>query len=317
MSFAELRNKTFVTEFILLGLSDAPELRIFLPIMFSIIYIVTVTGNLLTICIIAVNYHLHSPMYFFLACLSLLEACFTSLFVPKMLVILVSEKKSISFSNCFIQCYFFYLLLGTDLSLLTVMSIDRYVAICRPMHYATIMTHRVCAQTVLGCWVTAFVLLLPTFILLLRSPFCGPNEINHFFCDGFELLKLSCGDTCVLKLFISIVSFTYLTGSSLVIAMSYIYILFTILKISSRTGRSKAFSTCTSHLSMVSISFGSASFIQATAYENNSRDLNKVVTLVAATLPPLLNPFIYTLRNQKVKKALRDAVRWNTLLKRI
>nr|XP_033780578.1 olfactory receptor 6T1-like [Geotrypetes seraphini] len=317
MSFVERRNTTFVTEFILLGFPSAPEFQTSLPIMFSIIYIITVMGNVLTIGIVVINCHLHTPMYFFLANLSFLEICFISTFVPKMLVIFVSEEKSISFSNCFIQSYFFYLLVGTDFSLLTVMSVDRYVAICRPLHYDTIMSHRVCAQAILSCWITSFVLLLTPFILLVRSSFCSPNVINHFFCDSLELMRLSCDDTSALKLLTSIICFIYLLGSSSVIAMSYIYILLTILKISSSAGQHKAFSTCTSHLSMVTISYGTAIFLQIRMYEHHSKDLDKVVTLVAATLPPLLNPFIYTLRNQKVKEALRDTARRNALFKRL
>nr|XP_033780576.1 olfactory receptor 6T1-like [Geotrypetes seraphini] len=314
MSPVELWNKTRVSEFILVGFPGAPGLQICLSVVFSIIYIITLMGNLLLIVIITFDYRLHTPMYFFLMSLSFLEICFVSVYIPKMLAIFISHKKSISFAECFIQGYFYYLLAGTDLSLLTTMSVDRYVAVCRPLHYATIMSHKVCMQLLVGCWAMGFLLLLVPTILLATSPFCGPNIVNHFYCDSSEVIRLTCGDTQVIQMFILFVCTTYLIGSVLVIVMSYIYILSTIFRMSSATGRRKTLSTCTSHISMVSLTFGTSIFLQLRVLDRNSKDLDKVLRLVASTLPPLLNPLIYSLRNQKVKEALRDAVRRNTLL---
>ncbi|XP_030042602.1 olfactory receptor 6M1-like [Microcaecilia unicolor] len=317
ISPVDLWNRTPVTEFILVGFPGAPELQICLSVVFSIIYIITLMGNLLMIIIITSDYRLHTPMYFFLVSLSFLEICFISVYIPKLLVIFTSQKKSISFANCFIQGYFYYLLAGTDLSLLTTMSVDRYVAVCRPLRYATIMSFKVCVQMLVGCWLSGFLLLLVPTILLARSPFCGPNVVNHFFCDSSEVIRLACGDKHVIQLFILFVCTTYLIGSVLVIAMSYIYILSTIFRMSSATGRRKTLSTCTSHISMVSITFGTSIFLQVRARDHNSKDTDKVIRLVASVLPPLLNPFIYSLRNQKVKEAVKDAVRRNTLLSKI
>ncbi|XP_029437569.1 olfactory receptor 6T1-like [Rhinatrema bivittatum] len=250
MSSVKVRNATPVIEFILVGFPGAPQLQISLSIVISIIYIIALIGNLLMIIIISIDYRLHTPMYFFLLSLSFLEMCFITVYVPKMLAILVSKKTSISFSECFIQGYFYYLLAGTDLSLLTAMAIDRYVAICHPLHYATIISHRVCAQMILGCWLVSFLLLLVPTILLARSPFCGANVVNHFFCDSTEVIRLSCGDKHVMQLFILIVCTTYLVGISLVIAISYTYVLSTIFRMPSATGRRKTFSTCVSHITM-------------------------------------------------------------------
>ncbi|XP_030042408.1 olfactory receptor 6M1-like [Microcaecilia unicolor] len=302
------RNETTVTEFIFQGFPRIPQLQISLFVSLLVIYLTTLTGNILMIVVIWLDYRLHTPMYLFLINLSFLETCFVSLLVPKMLVDFLSEKKMITFNGCMTQCYFYFLMGTTDFFLLTTMSYDRYVAICHPLHYPTIMSNKLCIQLVIGCWVVTSLLLLPPIILLSRLPFCGPKVINHFFCDSSTLLNLACTNTDFIKLINLIISIIVLVGPLLLIVVSYVYIISTILRIPSAHGRNKAFSTCASHLSMVTISFGSAIFIEIRPTGKKSSDIDKAVLMVSSILAPLLNPFIYTLRNEKVKDALRDAL---------
>ncbi|XP_029435494.1 olfactory receptor 6M1-like [Rhinatrema bivittatum] len=307
------RNETLVTEFILQGFPRIPQLQISLFVLLLVIYLITLTGNILMMVIIWLDYRLHKPMYFFLMNLAFLETCFISLLIPKMLVDLLSEKKTITFTGCMAQCYLYFLMATADFFLLATMSYDRYVAICHPLHYSTIMSNKICVQLVLGCWAGASLFLLLPIILLSRLPFCGPNVINHFFCDNSALLKLACAETDFIKLINLVTSIIVIMGSLLLTMVTYMYIISTILKIPSAHGRNKAFSTCASHLSMVTISFGSAIFIEIRPAGKKSTDLDKVVLIVSSTLAPMLNPFIYTLRNDKVKEALRDALQRSAL----
>ncbi|XP_030042604.1 olfactory receptor 6T1-like [Microcaecilia unicolor] len=302
----KLKNETFVTEFILEGFPGSSQIQISLFILLFMVYIATLGGNILIIVIICLDHRLHSPMYFFLVNLSFLETFCIAVVVPKVLLNYVTDRNSISFAACNAQSYLYFYLYATDFFLLTVMSMDRYVAICHPLHYSTIMSSRICISLVLGCWVSAFFFLLPTSILIHQLPFCGPNVIEHFFCDASSMLTLVCADTQLIKLMVMIVASTVLLGPLVLTILSYIYIISTMLRMQSIKGQQKAFSTCTSHLTMVCLVFGSALFISVRPMQSNWLYTNKVVSVVSSIFTPLLNPFIYTLRNEKVKKVLRD-----------
>ncbi|XP_070592925.1 olfactory receptor 9A2 [Erythrolamprus reginae] len=247
-------------------------------------------------------------MYFFLGNLSLLEIFFTSAIVPKMLTNLLAKKKTISFSSCIAQCHFYFFLGSTELLLLSVMSIDRYVAICNPLRYPIIMNSHVCISMVISCWVGGFLHILWPTVVISQLPFCGPNVINHFFCDSTPLLKLSYSDTQLIELVVLLASFM-LVGTLLLITVSYIYIISTVLRIPSAIGRRKAFSTCASHITVVAIYYGSSIFMYAQPAQSSSLEFNKVVAVLTAVVTPLLNPLIYSLRNEKVWEALKGMVK--------
>nr|XP_033780577.1 olfactory receptor 6M1-like [Geotrypetes seraphini] len=304
----KVKNETAVTDFILEGFPSSRQMQNSIFVLLFIVYVVTLLGNILIIVVICLDYRLHTPMYFFLANLSFLEINLISVFVPKALLNLASKKNMISYAACMAQGYFYFYLSTIDFLLLSVMSIDRYTAICHPLHYSTIMNSRVCINLVLGCWVSAFFFLLPSTVLICQLPFCGPNLIEHFFCDTSSVLALACADTQLIKLIDVIVASIVLLGPLVLIILSYIYIISTILKIPSAKGQQKAFSTCASHLTMVSLVFGSAIFIEIRPMQSSWLYTNKVVSIISSIFTPLMNPFIYTLRNEKVKEVFRDSL---------
>uniref|UniRef100_G3TY06 Olfactory receptor n=2 Tax=Loxodonta africana TaxID=9785 RepID=G3TY06_LOXAF len=303
-----MRNQTSVIEFILLGLTDDTELQAVLFLFLLLTYVLSIMGNLTIIILTLLDYRLQSPMYFFLRNFSFLEISFTSVFVPKMLVNIVTGDKTISFAGCFTQ-YFFAILLGaTEFYLLATMSYDRYVAICRPLHYMTMMSRRLCIQLVLCSWFSGLLVVLVPHIMTLQLPFCGSNIINHYCCDYTVLLHLSCSDTY----FIGMIEF-FLTGATLIftlvlVILSYTYIIRTILRIPSVHQRKKAFSTFSSHMIVVSLSYGSCIFMYINPSVEDAATFNKGVAVLNTSVAPLLNPFIYTLRNQQVKIAFKDMV---------
>ncbi|XP_049740847.1 olfactory receptor 6C4-like [Elephas maximus indicus] len=303
-----MRNQTSVIEFILLGLTDDTELQAVLFLFLLLTYVLSIMGNLTIIILTLLDYRLQSPMYFFLRNFSFLEISFTSVFVPKMLVNIVTGDKTISFAGCFTQ-YFFAILLGaTEFYLLATMSYDRYVAICRPLHYVTMMSRRLCIQLVLCSWFSGLLVVLVPHIMTLQLPFCGSNIINHYCCDYTVLLHLSCSDTY----FIGMIEF-FLTGATLIftlvlVILSYTYIIRTILRIPSVHQRKKAFSTFSSHMIVVSLSYGSCIFMYINPSVEDAATFNKGVAVLNTSVAPLLNPFIYTLRNQQVKIAFKDMV---------
>uniref|UniRef100_A0A8C3XNQ3 Olfactory receptor n=1 Tax=Chelydra serpentina TaxID=8475 RepID=A0A8C3XNQ3_CHESE len=304
----EERNQTAVTEFILLGFSSlGDKLKIFLFLALLLTYLITVTGNVVIIFIVWVDHRLHSPMYFFIANLSFLEIWFTSVTSPKLMLNFLSVSRTISFHGCMAQSFFYFALGITEFCLLVVMSFDRYVAICRPLQYATIMKQRICFQLVLGSWVGSFTVI--SLRMLLISNFCGPNVINHFFCDNTPLFLLSCTDTSVVRRVDSILISTLVLSSLCLTMLSYVSILFSILRIPTATGRQKAFATCGSHLTSLGIAYGSCIVLYAAPSGNSSLNLNKGVALLNTVLYPFLNPFVYSLRNQTVKLALRETFR--------
>ncbi|XP_008828689.1 olfactory receptor 502-like [Nannospalax galili] len=298
-------NYTAVTQFILLGLTDDPVLRVILFLIILCIYLVTLSGNLSTILLIRVSPQLHHPMYFFLSHLASTDIGYSSSVTPNMLVHFLVERKTISYLGCAIQLGSGAFFGGIECYLLAVMAYDRFVAICSPLLYSNKMSAQVCLQLLIGSYIGGFLnassFTFPFFSFL----FCGPNTINHFFCDFTPLVELSCSDDSV-----SIVIATISVGFAIVftvsvISVSYIYILITILKMRSTEGRQKAFSTCTSHLTAVTLFYGTITFIYVMPKSSYSTEQNKVVSVFYMVVIPMLNPIIYSLRNNEIKGALR------------
>ncbi|XP_059587760.1 olfactory receptor 11A1-like [Alligator mississippiensis] len=302
------RNRTSVTEFILLGFEILPEFQILLFILVLIFYIATVAGNVLIIVLIIAVQHLHTPMYIFLGNLSCLETCYTCTLLPRMLASFLTGDRAISFSGCFIQLFFFGILIVTEWCLLSVMAYDRYLAICKPLHYAALMTDRFCFTLAAGSWISGFIVVTIGYLFLLQLTFCGPNQIEHFFCDFLEVIKLSCSDTYEIELVAFSFDCIFLLPPFLLTLMSYVWIIRTIMRIPSTTGRQKAFSTCSSHIIVVTIFYGSITIVYMSPTSNTLTALNKIFSLSYTVLTPLVNPLIYSLRNKEVKEAVRKVV---------
>ncbi|KAM6214274.1 olfactory receptor 6C1 [Rhynchocyon petersi] len=304
-----MKNYTEVTEFILLGLSDDPKLQVVIFIFLLFTYMLSITGNLTIITLTLLDSHLQTPMYFFLRNFSILEVSFTSVSIPKFLGAIITGDKAIYFNDCMTQLFFFILLGVTEFNLLAAMSYDRYVAICKPLHYMTIMNPRICTLLVFVSWLASFLIIFPLVMLFIQLDYCKSNVIEHFACDYFPLLHLSCSDTKFLELMgFSCAVFTLLFTLALII-LSYIYIIRTILRIPSTSQRTKAFSTCSSHMIVISISYGSCIFMYINPSAKDRVSLSKGVAVLNTSVAPMLNPFIYSLRNQQVKRAFMDMAR--------
>uniref|UniRef100_A0A452QK53 Olfactory receptor n=1 Tax=Ursus americanus TaxID=9643 RepID=A0A452QK53_URSAM len=297
------KNSTSVTEFILLGLTSRLGLQIVLFLLFLVIYVVTVAGNLGTIVLIQANARLHKPMYFFLSHLSFVDLCFSSNVTPKMLEIFLSEKKTISYPACLVQCYFFIALVHVEIYILAVMAFDRYMAICNPLLYGSKMSRRVCTSLITGPYVYGALTGLMETMWTYNLAFCGPNEINHFYCADPPLMKLACSDTYNKELSMFVVAGCNLSVSLLIILVSYLYIFPAILRIRSTEGRHKAFSTCGSHLTAVTIFYATLFFMYLRRPSKESVEQGKMVAVFYTTVIPMLNPMIYSLRNKNVKEA--------------
>ncbi|XP_069488877.1 olfactory receptor 6J1 [Ambystoma mexicanum] len=304
----ELGNGTSVTEFILLGFPMTPNHQILLFIGLLIIYVTILAGNMVIISIACVDRRLHTPMYFFLGNLALLDICFTTAIVPKILFNLVTGQKTISFTGCLTQSYFYFLLGTTEFLILAVMSFDRYVAICYPLRYNTIMNSHLCSLLVLGSWAGGFLDTIVQTVLTFQLSFCGPNVINHYFCDVEPLIKLACSDTRLIVFLDFVLASLLVLGSLLLSMVSYICIVAAIVRMPSAKGRWKAFSTCASHMTVVFIVYGSCIFMCARPTQSTSLDSSKIVAVANSILTPLLNPFIYSLRNKVMKDALVQAI---------
>lgn len=302
------KNYTVVTEFILLGLTDRAELQPVLFVVFLAIYLVTVTGNMSMILLIRADSRLHTPMYFFLSHLSFVDLCYTTDVAPQMLVNFLSKRKTISVTGCFVQFHFFIALVITDYYMLTVMAYDRYMAICKPLLYGSRMSRGVCISLVVIPYTYGFANGLVQTILMLRLSFCGPNEINHFYCADPPLLVLACSDTYVKETAMFVVAGANLTCSLTMICISYIFIFAAILRIRSAEGRHKAFSTCGSHLTAVTIFYGTLFCMYLRPPSETSVEQGKIVAVFYIFVSPMLNPLIYSLRNKDVKKAIRKAI---------
>ncbi|XP_022348412.1 olfactory receptor 6M1-like [Enhydra lutris kenyoni] len=303
----DLQNQTTVTEFILTAFPMIPKLQISLFVVLLFTYMLTLMGNTVIISLIWADNRLQTPMYFFLSNLSFLDISYTTSVTPKLLACLLEDKKTISFAGCITQIYFFFFLGTVEFILLVVMSFDRYVAICNPLRYTIIMNSRVCLLLVLGCWVGAFFSVLCPIIVVSGLPYCY-GEISHFFCDIAPLLQAACIDTHFIEMMSFLLSSFVLLTSLIITIVSYTYIISTILRIPSAQGRRKAFSTCASHITVVSIAYGSNIFMYVRPSQSHSLEFDKVTAVMTIMVTPLLNPFIYSLRNEKVKEVLRDAV---------
>nr|XP_003418320.1 olfactory receptor 6X1-like [Loxodonta africana] len=303
-----MRNGTAITEFILIGFPGIQGLQIPLFIVIFLIYILTLGGNGLIIIIVWAEPRLQIPMYFFLCNLSFLEIWYTTTVIPKLLETFVVARTVICIPCCLLQAFFHFFLGTTEFLILTVMSFDRYLAICKPLHYPTIMTSNLCLRLALSSWVAGFTIIFCQTLPLIQVPFCGNNVINHFYCDVGPILKAACTDTTLLELLSLLATSLVIPGSLFFTTISYICILSTILQISSATGRQKAFSTCASHLTVVSLLYGAALFMYLRPTTHSSFNINKVVSVLNTILTPLLNPFIYTIRNKEVKGALMKAM---------
>ncbi|KFV18957.1 Olfactory receptor 6B1, partial [Tauraco erythrolophus] len=298
-------NSTKFREFILLGFPTILELQMLLFVIFLVAYILTILENILIILLIKMNHQLHKPMYFFLSNLSFLEAWYISVTVPKLLVSFLVESKSISFGGCMAQLYFFTSLICTECVLLSVMAYDRYVAICIPLRYPVIMNHWLCMQLATFSWLIGFFASMLKVFFISQVSFCGSNVINHFFCDISPLLNMSCADMTMAEIVDFILALLILLVPLSVTIISYMCIISTILHIHTAQGRKKAFSTCVSHLTVVIVFFSATLFMYARPKRIHPFDLNKLVSLVYTIVTPMLNPFIYCLRNQEVKGALK------------
>ncbi|XP_029435653.1 olfactory receptor 5V1-like [Rhinatrema bivittatum] len=304
-----MENHTDVTEFLILGFSEFPELQFPLFVLFSVLYLIAVLGNLLIICIICADRHLHIPMYFFLANLSVLDISSLTVTVPKLLTILLTGNKTISFSECIIQMYWFLTGLGIEFLLLTAMAYDRYVAICNPLRYTIVMNRKVCVLLAVISWLTGFLEVIPHAIVTSQLSFCESKTINHIFCDLTALIKLSCTETSVIEMMTFAEGvFTAFTPFLLTLT-SYVFIISTILKIRSKEGKSKAFSTCSSHLTVIILLYGSIIGVYNQPRSVDSTHENKLITVIYIIIIPLLNPLIYSLRSKELKAALRKVIR--------
>ncbi|XP_011382362.1 olfactory receptor 5M8-like [Pteropus vampyrus] len=298
------RNFTSVTEFILLGLTRRLESQILLFFLFLVIYMATLVGNVGMIVLIQVNARLHTPMYFFLSHLSFVDLCFSSNVTPKMLEIFLSKKKTISYPACLVQCYLFIALVHVEIYILAVMAFDRYMAICNPLLYGSKMSRSVCTSLITVPYVYGALTGLMETMWTYNLAFCGPNEINHFYCADPPLIKLACSDTYNKELSMFVVAGFNLSFSLLIILISYVYIFPSILRIHSTEGRHKAFSTCGSHLTAVTIFYATLFFMYLRPPSKDSVEQGKMVAVFYTTIIPMLNPMIYSLRNKDVKEAL-------------
>ncbi|XP_051822191.1 olfactory receptor 5F1-like [Antechinus flavipes] len=302
------KNYTTVTEFILLGLTDSPELQIILFILFLVIYTLTLVGNSGMIILIKIDSQLHTPMYFFLTNLSFNDIFYSSTITPKMLVDLLSERKVISFAGCFLQLYVFIALTTTECILFGLMAYDRYVAICNPLLYPIIMSRAVCLKMAMGAFTAGFLNSIIHTSYISSLSYCGSNVIHHFFCDSSPILKLSCSDTQMNETIIFICVGVNMLGALLIILTSYIYILFSILRLNSVEGKRKAFSTCASHLTAIGIFYGTELITYMCPSSNYSPIQGQVMAVFYTVVIPMLNPLIYSLRNEDVKRALNYAI---------
>ncbi|XP_020010979.2 olfactory receptor 6C74 [Castor canadensis] len=304
-----MKNHTTVTAFILLGLTDDPQLQVVISLLLFFTYILSVTGNLTIITLTLLDFHLRTPMYFFLRNFSFLEISFTTVCIPKFLVSMATGNKTISYNDCAAQLFFTILLGATEFFFLAAMSYDRYVAICKPLHYMTIMSNRVCNMLVFASWLAGFLIIFPPLLMGLQLDFCAANTVDHFFCDVSPILQLSCTDTDIIELVMLLSAILTLLVTLVLVILSYTNIIRTILRIPSPQQRKKAFSTCSSHMVVVSISYGSCIFMYVKPSAKERVSLNKGIALLSTSVAPMLNPFIYTLRNKQVKDAFRYMVR--------
>ncbi|XP_008840220.1 olfactory receptor 5A2-like [Nannospalax galili] len=302
------KNNTSVTKFILLGFSDQPQMKVFLFVFFLGVYLLTLAWNLSLIALIRMDTHLHTPMYFFLSNLSFLDICYSSSTAPKMLSDIITGQNIISFVGCATQ-YFVFCGMGlTECLLLAAMAYDRHAAVCNPLLYMALMSHTLCLKMLAGAYVGGFLSSLIETCCIYQHDFCGSNVINHFFCDLPPVLALSCSDTFTSQVVTFILGVVVGLVSALVVFISYGYIAAAVLRISSTKGRTKAFSTCASHLTAVSLLYGSGLFMYMRPSSSYSLSRDKVISVFYAVVIPMMNPIIYSFRNKDIKNAMRKVM---------
>ncbi|XP_067173105.1 olfactory receptor 5AP2-like [Apteryx mantelli] len=309
MEKTERNNGTSSWEFLLLGVGNVPSLQTPLFLLSLIIYLLTVVGNILIVALVVADRHLHTPMYFFLSNLSSLETCYSSTILPRLLASFLTGDSTISAQGCIVQFYFFASFVVTECYLLAVMSYDRYLAICQPLLYASLMTWKVSLQLAAVSWLVGFLTSTVVIPFLSHLRFCGPSAIDHFFCDFIPLLEVACSDTNVVRLLASTLSLFNLVFPFLFTLASYVCIIAAILRIPSSMSRQKAFSTCSSHLTVVIIFYGTLIIVYLMPRTPQLRQLNKVFSFFYTVFTPLLNPLIYSLRNREVREALKKTLR--------
>uniref|UniRef100_M3Z8L0 Olfactory receptor n=1 Tax=Mustela putorius furo TaxID=9669 RepID=M3Z8L0_MUSPF len=301
-------NQSSVSEFLLLGLSRQPQQQQLLFVLFLSMYLATVLGNLLILLAVGLDSRLHIPMYFFLSRLSFVDICFVSTTVPKMLANHIFGTQTVSFSGCLTQMYFVFVFVDMDNFLLAVMAYDRFVAVCHPLHYSTKMTPQLCGLLVVGSWVIANLNVLLHTLLMARLSFCADNAIPHYFCDVTPLLKLSCSDTYLNEMMILTEGSLIMITPFICILASYVRITCAVLRVPSTKGRWKAFSTCGSHLAVVSLFYGTIIAVYFNPLSSHSSEKDTAATVMYTVVTPMLNPFIYSLRNRDLKRALGKVV---------
>ncbi|KAM4661924.1 olfactory receptor 6F1-like [Discoglossus pictus] len=297
-------NQTTVTEFILLGfpLLNNKELLPFIIIL--IVYILTISTNIIVIIIVSTEPSLHKPMYIFISAFSFLEICYTSVTVPTLLWVLINNQQSISYECCIVQFYFHFSLGATECFSLFIMAYDRYVAICNPLRYVVIMSPKICIILLLGSWLGGFIVVIVLCLLISDLQFCGPNEIDHYYCDFASLLKLSCSESSHIETLFFAASCFVILGCFMLIILSYAHIIRTTMNLP-KSGRRKTFSTCASHMFVVLLFYGTLIFMFVRTKTGQLLQLNKIMAIFPSVVTPLLNPIIYTLRNKEVKAAVK------------
>ncbi|XP_044840214.1 olfactory receptor 14A16-like [Mauremys mutica] len=303
-------NRTTVTTFLLLGFSDVPEVQILYFILFLVIYLAALMENLLIITAIALDHHLHTPMYFFLMNLSIIDLGSISVNIPKSMANSLTHTRSISYAGCVAQVFFMVFLIGANFFLLTVMAYDRYVAICQPLHYERVMNRKACVQMAASAWISGSLNSALHTGNMFALPFCGGNMVDQFFCEIPKLQKLTCSDSYLSEVQVLIFSACLGLSCFVLITFSYVQIFKTVLRIPSYQGRQKAFSTCLPHLIVVSLFVftGISAYLKPTSSSTLGLDL--ILSLLYSMLPPLMNPVIYSMRNKEIKAALRKLTRW-------
>ncbi|XP_066228240.1 olfactory receptor 2A12-like [Saccopteryx leptura] len=308
-----VENQTWVSEFILLGFSRDPTSNRILFIVFLLLYLSSVLGNGLIVSLICLDKRLHTPMYFFLCILSLLDMGYVTTTVPQMLVHLLAHSQTISFAGCWLQMYMFSALALTESILFVVMAYDRYIAICYPLRYTVILNWGLCSRLSAGTGACGFFFSLIHTFFTMRLPYCGPNVINHYVCDGLSVRSLACMDTHLIEIVDLVISVFLAVAPLSLISASYIGIAQAILKIKSTKGRCKAFSTCASHLTVVSFFYGPASYIYMRPNSNYSPEQDKQISLFYNVFTALLNPVVYSLRNKDINGAFLKVMGWSSV----
>ncbi|NXA33213.1 O11A1 protein, partial [Eudromia elegans] len=303
MSAIGKQNQTYITEFILLGFGNFPDLQPALFVFFLTVYMVTMTGNILIIVLVMANQHLHTPMYF-LVNLSCLEICYSNTILPRLLVSFLTGDRSISYRGCMTQFFTFAFLVGVECYLLAVMSYDRYLAVCKPLHYTTLMNPKHCIALAAGAWISGFTISFIIILFMLQITFCDHSEIDHFFCDFTPMIKCACSNTFLIEIVTSLMAAACTVLPFLFTITSYVLIGIAVLRIPSATGKQKAFSTCSSHLTVVTLFYITLILVYMLPKTYNFTAFNKLFSVFYTVVTPMVNPLIYTLRNEKVRRTL-------------